>query len=88
VTAAEKLYIKSSWSRIILRAPNAAIIFGSEAKSIFEILLDHGTFKETEKRMRSLDPLKFVDTKPYAKRIDESIKKTGCMTLFEREREK
>ena len=47
------------------------------SKEYFEILLDHGTFKETEKSMRSLDPLKFVDTKPYAKRIDESIKKTG-----------
>jgi len=47
------------------------------SKEYFEILLDKGTFKETEKRMRSIDPLKFVDTKPYAKRLEETMKKTG-----------
>ncbi|MBP8976706.1 MAG: acetyl-CoA carboxylase carboxyltransferase subunit beta [Bacteroidetes bacterium] len=47
------------------------------SKEYFGILLDKGTFKETEKRMRSIDPLKFVDTKPYAKRLEETMKKTG-----------
>lgn len=43
----------------------------------FALLLDAGTFKETEKKMRSVDPLHFVDTKPYSKRIEDSIAKTG-----------
>ncbi|HOV99016.1 MAG TPA: acetyl-CoA carboxylase, carboxyltransferase subunit beta [Bacteroidota bacterium] len=47
------------------------------SKEYFEILLDKGTFKETEKRMRSVDPLKFADTRPYAKRLEETMKKTG-----------
>lgn len=49
------------------------------SKEYFEILLDEGTFKETEKKLRSVDPLKFVDTKSYAQRIEESMKKTGLM---------
>ncbi|OGU46582.1 MAG: acetyl-CoA carboxylase subunit beta [Ignavibacteria bacterium RIFCSPLOWO2_02_FULL_55_14] len=47
------------------------------SKEYFGILLDKGTFKEMDKGMRSVDPLKFNDSKPYAKRIDETIRKTG-----------
>jgi len=43
----------------------------------FSLLFDEGTFKEYDKKMRSVDPLKFTDSKPYDKRIDETIKKTG-----------
>jgi acetyl-CoA carboxylase carboxyl transferase subunit beta len=42
-----------------------------------EILLDKGTFKEMDKRMRSADPLGFEDTKKYTVRIQETIKKLG-----------
>jgi acetyl-CoA carboxylase carboxyl transferase subunit beta len=41
------------------------------------ILLDAGTFKEMDKKMRSADPLDFEDTKKYTKRIGETIKKLG-----------
>lgn len=47
------------------------------SKKYFEILLDDGSFKEMDKRMRSIDPLKFTDTKPYARRVEATIKKTG-----------
>ncbi|MGA7723153.1 MAG: acetyl-CoA carboxylase, carboxyltransferase subunit beta [Ignavibacteriaceae bacterium] len=40
-----------------------------------DILLDKGTFKEMDKRMRSADPLGFEDTKKYTSRIQETIKK-------------
>jgi acetyl-CoA carboxylase carboxyl transferase subunit beta len=42
-----------------------------------EILIDKGTFKETEKKMRAVDPLEFTDTKKYSDRIQETIKKSG-----------
>jgi acetyl-CoA carboxylase carboxyl transferase subunit beta len=42
-----------------------------------DILLDKGTFKEMDKRMRSADPLGFEDTKKYILRIQETIKKLG-----------
>ena len=42
-----------------------------------EIILDKGSFKEMDKRMRSADPLEFTDTKKYSVRIQETIKKLG-----------
>lgn len=48
---------------------------GSEQYISF--LFDHNTFKETEKKMKSADPLEFVDTKKYAERIATTIKKSG-----------
>jgi acetyl-CoA carboxylase carboxyl transferase subunit beta len=47
---------------------------GSE--EYFKILLDEDTFKETDKKLRSVDPLHFEDTKPYKKRLEETIKST------------
>ena len=42
-----------------------------------KILLDKGSFKELFKKMRSADPLGFVDTKKYTDRITSTIKNTG-----------
>ena len=41
------------------------------------LLLDEGSFKESNKKMKSSDPLKFEDTKKYIDRINTTIKKTG-----------
>ena len=40
---------------------------GSE--EYIRILLDKGSFKEMDKKMRSADPLEFEDTKKYRTRI-------------------
>ncbi len=42
----------------------------------FKMLLDEGTFKEFDRKMRSTDPLQFQDTKRYKDRIKDSIRKT------------
>lgn len=42
----------------------------------FKILLDEGSFKEMDRRIRSIDILNFTDSKSYAKRIDDAINKT------------
>jgi acetyl-CoA carboxylase carboxyl transferase subunit beta len=47
------------------------------SREYLEMLLDQGSFKEHDRRMRSADPLKFVDTKRYRDRIPEAMKKTG-----------
>ena len=47
---------------------------GSE--EYFEILFDNNQFTELDANMESSDPLKFIDTKPYPKRIKESQTKT------------
>jgi acetyl-CoA carboxylase carboxyl transferase subunit beta len=49
------------------------------SKEYFEILLDKGTFKEHDKKMRSVDPLNFVDTKPYTDRLKETMNKTNLV---------
>jgi len=41
------------------------------------ILLDEGSFKEMDKKMRSTDPLEFVDTKRYKDRLKDAMRKTN-----------
>jgi acetyl-CoA carboxylase carboxyl transferase subunit beta len=41
------------------------------------VILDHGSFKEMHKKIKSADPLNFVDTKKYTDRISATIKKMG-----------
>lgn len=40
-------------------------------------LLDEGSFEEWDATLRPVDPLEFVDSKPYAKRILDEQMKTG-----------
>lgn len=47
------------------------------SKEYFEILFDDNQFKELDKDMISGDPLNFVDSKPYPKRIADTIAKTN-----------
>ncbi|MDZ4711370.1 MAG: acetyl-CoA carboxylase, carboxyltransferase subunit beta [bacterium] len=47
---------------------------GSE--EYIKILLDEDSFREIDKKIRSIDPLDFEDTKPYKKRLEETIKST------------
>ncbi|GAB2783050.1 acetyl-CoA carboxylase, carboxyltransferase subunit beta [Rhabdobacter roseus] len=48
---------------------------GSEA--YFELLFDHNEFIELDPELRSGDPLRFIDTKPYPDRIRSTMLKTG-----------
>src|ERR1051325_6710493 len=43
----------------------------------FEILFDENSYKELFSSLSPADPLKFEDTKPYAKRMVDSQRKTG-----------
>jgi acetyl-CoA carboxylase carboxyl transferase subunit beta len=55
-----------------------------------DIILDEGSFTETNEKIRSSDPLNFVDTKAYPDRITDGYKKssvndaitTGIGTIF------
>ncbi len=47
------------------------------SREYIKVLIDDGSFKETNRKMKSADPLEFSDTKPYKNRITETIKKTG-----------
>ncbi len=49
------------------------------SKEYIQILVDKKTFKETDKNLKSNDPLKFVDTKSYKTRLADVQKKTGLV---------
>ena len=46
-------------------------------KERIKLLADEGTFVEYDAGLEPVDPLKFVDKKPYKKRIEEGEAKTG-----------
>jgi len=56
--------------------PKCQFHFRMSAKQRLELLFD-GKWTEHDAGMVSTDPLRFVDTKPYAKRIKEAQKKLG-----------
>ena len=47
------------------------------SKEYFEILFDGNNFTEINEKMRSVDPLEFVDTKPYVDRLLRVQEKTS-----------
>src|SRR2546428_7069435 len=82
----EGLRVKSESCRtIVFRKDLEADLFGCpkcqfhfkmNSKQRLEMLLD-GRWTEHDAGMTSTDPLKFVDTKPYAARLREAKKKLG-----------
>lgn len=56
--------------------PKCGAHFRIGSKEYVGIILDEGSFKEYDRRMRSGDPLKFVDTKRYRDRVSEAMKKS------------
>ena len=56
--------------------PKCSAHFRIGSEEYIAILLDPGSFKESDAKMRSGDPLKFVDSKKYKDRTAEAIKKT------------
>ena len=68
---------KKELDKNLFTCPKCNFHFRIGSKEYFEILLDKGTLKELNKKMRSIDPLKFTDTKSYASRVESTIKKTG-----------
>ena len=51
--------------------------FRVSSAQYIDILLDKGSFKEYDRKMRATDPLSFTDSKAYADRIEATIKKSG-----------
>jgi len=47
------------------------------SQEYISILLDEGSFRETDAKMKSGDPLKFTDSKKYTDRVQAAIKQTG-----------
>ncbi|MBU1298192.1 MAG: acetyl-CoA carboxylase, carboxyltransferase subunit beta [Bacteroidetes bacterium] len=61
----------------LFTCPKCTFHFRIGSKEYLAFLMDEGIFKEMDSKMKSKDPLKFVDTKPYKNRIKDVIAKTG-----------
>jgi len=68
---------RKQWENNFYLCTKCDFHFRIGSREYFDILLDEGTFKEFDKKVRSVDPLDFVDTKKYKERLEETTKKTG-----------
>ncbi|HQR05423.1 MAG TPA: acetyl-CoA carboxylase, carboxyltransferase subunit beta [Gemmatales bacterium] len=57
--------------------PQCAHHFTMPAKARIDSLLDEGSFEEWCTDLRSVDPIGFVDRKPYSTRLTDEMEKTG-----------
>lgn len=73
----EEIMHKKQWENNYYLCTKCDYHFRIGSEEYFTILFDEGRYKEFDKKVISLDPLKFVDSKPYINRINETIKKTG-----------
>jgi len=72
----ETIYIKDLEKNLMV-VPGSGYHFPIDAPSRIASMIDEGTFEEFDSGLTSMDPLGFVDQKPYPERIEASKKKTG-----------
>ncbi|MDT3738014.1 MAG: acetyl-CoA carboxylase, carboxyltransferase subunit beta [Candidatus Kapabacteria bacterium] len=75
-TCSEIMY-KTDMEEGLFTCKKCSYHFRIGSKEYIRIILDEGSFEETNQNIRSKDPLEFTDTKDYPTRIAESYKKTG-----------
>jgi acetyl-CoA carboxylase carboxyl transferase subunit beta len=68
---------KKQWENNFYLCTKCDFHFKIGSAEYYKIIFDEGTFKEFDKKVSSLDPLEFVDTRKYKDRIEDTIKKTG-----------
>lgn len=68
---------KRELERRSLVCPKCDYHFKMGALGYFELLFDGGSFESHDTDLESVDPLGFVDRKPYKSRIETTKKKTG-----------
>ena len=61
----------------LMVCPNCDYHFRISARERIKLVIDDGTFEEKFANIKGVDPLEFVDTKPYFKRQEEAHAKTG-----------
>jgi acetyl-CoA carboxylase carboxyl transferase subunit beta len=63
--------LKENWQV----CPNCGHHHRLSAGGYLALLIDEGTFRETDRDLRSADPLQFVDLKPYRERLAQAERK-------------
>lgn len=72
----EPLFTKELFANLNV-CPKCGFHFRLGARDRLAQLVDPGSFRETHTGLRSIDPLGFVDSKPYTQRLIESRAKVG-----------
>jgi len=67
---------KMQWESNMYLCTKCGHHFRIGSEEYFKILLDEDSLKEMDKKIRSLDPLNFEDTKPYKNRLSDTMKST------------
>ncbi len=73
----DEIMHKKQWEHNFYLCTKCEFHFRIGSEEYFTLLFDNGKYSEFDKKVRSKDPLNFVDTKKYKDRLEESIKKTG-----------
>lgn len=73
----QEMMHKKQWENNFYLCQKCDHHFRIGSNEYFKLLFDEGTFKEFDKKVKSVDPLNFKDTKKYKDRIEDTIKKTG-----------
>jgi len=72
-----EIIYKKELEKKLFVCPKCDYHFRIGYQNYIQILVDEGTFKEFNKSMSSLDPLKFKDSKKYSDRYKAAAEKTG-----------
>src|SRR4030095_16299145 len=67
---------KKQWESNFYMCTKCGHHFRIGSEEYISIILDEGSFKEMDRKIRSIDPLNFTDTKPYKKRLEETMEST------------
>jgi acetyl-CoA carboxylase carboxyl transferase subunit beta len=73
----DEIMHRKHWEQNFFICTKCDYHFRIGSEEYFKILFDDGSYKEFDRKVRSLDPLNFTDTKKYSDRLEESIKTTG-----------
>jgi acetyl-CoA carboxylase carboxyl transferase subunit beta len=63
----------------LMVVPKSGYHFPISARARIAALFDQNTFEEADAKIRSADPLKFVDSKPYTERLKKYEKESGLL---------
>ncbi|MEP7146703.1 MAG: acetyl-CoA carboxylase, carboxyltransferase subunit beta [bacterium] len=74
--ACNEMMHKKQWETNFYVCTKCGHHFRIGSEEYINIILDEDSFKEMDKKIRSMDPLVFTDTKPYKKRLEETMEST------------
>jgi acetyl-CoA carboxylase carboxyl transferase subunit beta len=73
----EEMLFNKQLDKLLRVCPNCGHHFRLSAGSRIALLLDAGSFEERDEGLQSVDPLEFVDQKPYPERVAAAQAATG-----------